>query len=76
MTQDETWLKKYQELTVFIVTNKRNPSRHRIEDHLMLNLLKQNCKLLNAGKMKEDREGMFNKLLELGEKYKRVNQWK
>ena len=53
-------------MTGFIVTNKRNPSRQRIEDHLLLNWLKQNRKLLNAGKMKEDRVGMFNKFLEMG----------
>ena len=56
----------------FIETNQRNPSRHRIEDHFMLNWLKQNRKLLNAGKLKEDRV----ELLEIGERYKRVNQYK
>ena len=29
MIQDEVWVKKYQELTVFIVTNKRNPSQQK-----------------------------------------------
>ncbi len=28
MTQDELWLKKYQEVKAFIETNRRNPSRH------------------------------------------------
>ena len=68
MIQDEVWVKKYQELTVFIVTNKRNPSRHRIEDHLLLNWLKQNRKLLNARKMKDERVEIFEKLLEMREK--------
>ena len=53
MTQDELWLSKCQELIDFIEKNHKNPSRHRIEDYLLLNWLKQNCKLLNASKMKE-----------------------
>jgi len=56
-------------------TNHRNPSKHRLEEHQMLNFIKHNRKLLNAGKMKESRVEMFEKLLELGEKYKRVNQY-
>ena len=60
----------------FMETNRRNPSKHRIEEHLMLNFIKHNRKLMNAGKMKEERMALFNKLLTLGEKYKRINQWK
>lgn len=55
--------------------NHRNPSKHRIEEHLMLNFVKHNRKLMNDEKMKEDRMEMFQKLLEMGEEYKRVNQW-
>lgn len=52
MMQDEKWLIKYLEVMDFIKTNKRNPSRHRIEEHDMLNWIKANRKLVNAGKMK------------------------
>lgn len=76
MTQDERWMERYTEVKAFIESNHRNPSRHRIEKHLMLNFLKHNRKLINAGVMKEDRRELFLKLLEFGEKYKRVNQWK
>ena len=31
MTQDERWNKRYQDVMAFIETNKRNPSKHRIE---------------------------------------------
>ena len=75
MTQDEKWVAKYNEALHFIEINKRNPSKHRIEEHLMLNFIKHNRKLMSAGKMKEDRVEMFEKLLEMGEKYKRVNQY-
>ena len=75
MTQDELWLRKYHEVMDFMEANHRNPSKHRLEEHQLLNWLKLNRKLKNAGKMKESRVEMFEKLLEMGEKYKRVNQW-
>lgn len=59
----------------FIETNHRNPSKHRLEEHQLLNFIKHNRKLMNAGKMKQERIDMFMNLLETGEKYKRVNQW-
>lgn len=75
MTQEERWLAKYNEVVEFIQTNHRNPSRHRIEEHDMLNWLKANRKLMNANKLKPERVGLFNKLMELMELYKRVNQY-
>ena len=75
MTQDERWMVKYIEVVTFIETNKRNPSRHRIEEHDYWNWLKANRKALNAGKMKADRVEKFRKLLELTEQYRRKNQW-
>ena len=75
MTQDEKWLTRYNELKTFIETNQRNPSKHRLEEHDMLNWLKANRKRMNAWEMREDRLAPFRELLELMEKYKRVNQW-
>ena len=75
MTQDERWMVKYIEVVTFIETNKRNPSRHRIEEHDYLNWLKANRKALNAGKMKLERVDKFRKLLETTEKYRRKNQY-
>ena len=51
MTQDERWMTKYNEVVEFIESNHRNPSKYRIEEHDMLNWLKANRKVLNAGKM-------------------------
>lgn len=76
MTQEERWMEKYNEVIDFIETNHRNPSKHRIEEHDMLNWCKANRKALNAGNMKQDRVEKFGKLLEMTEQYKRVNQWK
>lgn len=75
MTQDEKWQGKYNEVMEFINTNHRNPSKHRIEEHNMLNWLKANRKALNAGKMKIERVERFEKLLVLIEANKRINQW-
>ena len=75
MTQDERWIKRYQEVMTFIESNHRNPSKHRIEEHLMLNWVKHNRKLLKAGKMAPERVEMFEKLLDLCERYRRVNQY-
>ena len=49
MTQEERWLTKYKEVVEFIETNQRNPSRHRIEEHDILNWMKANRKRINAG---------------------------
>ena len=75
MTQDERWMLKYKEVITFIEENKRNPSKHRIEEHDMLNWVKANRKVMNAGKMKPNRVEMFNELLALIEQFKRVNQY-
>lgn len=75
MTQDEIWLAKCQEIIAFMETNHRRPSKHFPEERIKYHWIKHNKKLLNAGEMKEDRIELFNKLLELGERYKHVNQY-
>lgn len=75
MTQEEWWQRRYEEVVEFIEVNKRNPSRHRIEEHDYLNWMKANRKVLNAGKMKLERVEPFEKLLALCEQYKRKNQY-
>ena len=75
MTQDEKWQGKYNEVMEFINTNHRNPSKHRIEEHNMLNWVKQQRKLLNAGSLKLERIEKFRGLLAIIEENKRVNQW-
>ena len=75
MTQDERWQKRYDEVVGFIEAKNRNPSRHRIEEHDMLNWVKANRKVLNAGKLKPERVEAFKRLMEMMEQYRRVNQW-
>lgn len=75
MTQEERWMQRYNEALKFIEVNKRNPSKHRIEEHDMLNWVKHNRKLMNAGALKADRMERFKELLSLCEQYKRKNQY-
>ena len=59
MTQDERWNKRYQDVMDFMEKNHRNPSRHRLEEHDMLNWVKQQRKLKNKGELKAERAEMF-----------------
>ena len=75
MTHEERWQIRYNEVVEFIESNHRNPSKHRIEEHDMLNWVKANRKALNAGKLKDERVERFKELLELMEENKHVNQY-
>lgn len=56
--------------------NHRNPSRYDPEERgKYCNWLKHNKKLMNAGGLKPDRVVLFEQLLEMGERYRRVNQY-
>ena len=56
-------------------TNKRNPSKYVYLERGLRNWVKQQKKLMNAGALEGQRLKMFNELLALGERYRRVNQW-
>ena len=75
MDQESRWKLRYEEVREFILENKRNPSKYRIEEHDMLNWLKANRKALNAGKMKPERVEPFKKLMALMKLYRRKNQY-
>ena len=75
MTQEEKWRKNYAEVVEYMDTYHRNPSKHRAEDHLLLNWMKHQRKLMNRGELKPDRVEKFKRLLAKSESLKRVNQW-
>lgn len=75
MTQDERWQLHYSEIVKYIVKYQRNPSRHRLEDHRMLNWLKAQRKALNKGTLSAERQKQFDQLLVLIDKYRRLNQY-
>lgn len=59
MTQDERWMAKYNEVMELLDLNHRNPSRHRIEEHDMLNWIKATRKKMNAGELRADKIETF-----------------
>lgn len=75
MTQDEKWQAKYDEVVAFIKNNHRNPSKYVDEERNLVNWCKHQRKIINAGEMKPDRMKMFERLQELADKYKHVNQY-
>ena len=75
MTQEERWNVRYQEVMDFMEKNHRRPSKFVDEERGMRNWWKHQQKLLNAGVLKLNRLEKFNELVQIGERYKHVNQW-
>lgn len=75
MDQETRWLMRYNEVKRFIEENKRNPSRHFVENRNLLSWVKQQRKLMNKGELKEERIERFKELLAFCERNKRKNQY-
>ena len=75
MTQEDRWLVNWKEVMDFMEANKRRPSKFVDEERGMRNWWKHQQKLVNAGELKAERMEKFKELLEMGEKYKHVNQY-
>ena len=75
MTQEERWMTKYKEVVSFIEANHRNPSKYVGAERELVNWMKQQRKLMNAGDMKPERVKLFEKLLALVGENKHVNQY-
>lgn len=60
---------------LFMEQNMRRPSKHRMEEHRMLNWIKHNKKLMVKGDMPAERRPLFQHLLSLCDKYRRINQY-
>ena len=76
MTQDERWQQQYEQMMAFMSENHRRPSKHRLEEHDMLNWYKATKKRIAKGELSEDRLEKFKTLQEVAEKYRRLNQYK
>ena len=59
----------------FVKTNHRNLSKYDLSERHLYTWVKHQRKVMNAVDLKEERLEMFKKLLELGEKYRQVNQY-
>lgn len=75
MTQDERWQARYDEVVGFIQANHRNPSKYYQEDRQLYTWMKHQRKVMNTGGLKPERVVLFEKLLALCDKYRRVNQY-
>lgn len=75
MTQEEKWKANWKAVMDFLEANKRRPSKYVLEERGMRNWWKHQQKLVNAGELKIDRLPQFKELLELGEKYRHINQY-
>ena len=75
MKREEKWLDCYEMIFAFVKKNHRGPSRHRLEEHQMLNWMKYNRKRLNNNKLSEEEKVCFLKLIELIHSFHRVTQY-
>ena len=75
MMQDQRWQERYKEVVGFIKANHRNPSKYIDEERGLVNWCKHQRKIINAGSMKPERVKMFEKLQELAEKFRHINQY-
>ncbi len=69
------WIHHYLEIQNYMEKFKRRPSKHRVEDHQMLNWIKYNKKKMAAGEMPEERKKLFKGLLETADSYLKINQY-
>ena len=75
MTQDERWQAKYDRMMTFMNENHRRPSKHRLEEHDMLNWYKHVKKAIAKGNYPPHRIEKFAILQQVANKYRHKNQY-
>jgi len=60
----------------FIETNHRISSKYREEERNYYNFVKRDRNMRNAGELAEPRLELFEGLMVVGERCRRMNQWK
>lgn len=75
MKQEDKWNQHYDEIIAFMKRHHRRPSKHRLEEHDMLNWIKYNKRLISRNKLSEERTEKFNALLAMSKEVQRVNQY-
>lgn len=75
MKRDDNWNRIYEDVLQYMRQNGRRPSRHRAEDHKMLNWFKHNKKQLVRGDMPLYRQERFRQLVKIAESLTRINQY-
>jgi hypothetical protein len=74
-TQNDRWQYHYNEVMQFMKDKKRRPSKHHVEEHRMLNWVKYNKKRLARGLLSAQQTSLFNVLLAMADKLRRLNQY-
>lgn len=59
----------------FMENNHRRSSKYKPEERNAWNWLRHTQKQMNSGELKPERVVLFEKVLDLCEEYRRVNQW-
>ncbi len=72
---NSNWIHYYKLTKKYMETYKRRPSKHRTEDHQMLNWIKYNKRKFSLGEMSEERQKLFSELMVIADKYRKVNQF-
>lgn len=75
MTQNERWQQQYDQVMAFMEANHRRPSKHRLEEHQMLNWYKHTKKQIAKGDYPSDRVDKFALLQQLADQLRRTNQY-
>ena len=75
ISQEARWEQNYAAIQQFIEKNKCLPSKHRVEEHKMLNWLKYNKKLIGQGKLSPERQEKLELLLTGASGYRKLNQY-
>ena len=76
MKQDDRWMEHYTEVMTYMEQHQRRPSKHREDDHQMLNWIKYNKKLIARDKLSAQRVQLFRQLLERADECRHLNQYK
>ena len=74
-SHDIRWEQNLAAVKQFIKKHKCLPSKHRIEEHPMLNWIKYNKKLVAKGKLSPERQQKFEQLLAESTVFHKRNQY-
>lgn len=75
ISQEKRWELNYVATKQFIEKHKSLPSKHRIEEHRLLNWIKYNRKLMTQGKLSAKRQEKFEQMLSAAADYRKLNQY-
>lgn len=75
MTREENWLRMWREYMDFVRDHRRRPSKYYPEERDLHNWFKRSKKMLNQGRMPEERIPKFNALLAEAHEFQRLNQY-